>query len=120
MKTKSCNHLTVTARPTADAKAFNDNSVARMGIAHNIGKKVYYLDAVMYAHKGTKLERTLPLEKFTKGNLLKLDGYLQPKTAQDGKLNPNEIEFVITKVSDPEVIQDSEPENEEESEGETE
>lgn len=116
MKTKSCNHVSLTARPTADAKTFNDNSVARMRLAHNIGNQVFYLDAVMFAHKGTKIARELPVEKFTKGTLSQYEGYLQPKKDKDGKVLVNEVEFVITKVLEPEVVADNEPEAEEEAE----
>lgn len=120
MAHKSCNHLSITARPTADAKTFNDNSVARMRLAHNIGNKVFYVDAVFYAHKGTKLQREIPVEKLAKGVLSQYEGYLQPKTDKDGKVLSNDVEYVITKVLEPQVIAEGEPEaSEEEAEAET-
>ena len=118
MKTKSYNHLTITARPVKDASIYNEGNVARMSVAHNIGKDVFYLDAVMFAHKGTKMERTLPVDKFTKGTLLKLDGFLQPKRDKDNKPIANQFDFVITKVSEPEVVEDDKAESEDEKEAE--
>ena len=115
MNTKSVNHYSVTGRPTTDAKTYNENSVARLSIAHNIGKEVLFIDAVMYANKGTKMERELPVEKLTKGNLLKFDGFLKPRKDKDGKAIAGKFEMVITKVSEPEVIAKNEPAEDEEA-----
>ena len=111
MKAKSVNHYSVTARPTTDAKSFNDN-VARIRLAHNIGKQVFYIDAVMFANKGTKMERQLPIEKLTKGTLLRFDGFFRPKTDKEGKSLANDLEMVITKVSEPEMDESTSDEEE--------
>jgi len=119
MKTKSINYLAITARLIANAefKGQNEN-VARFTAVHHVGSDALFLNCVMFRNLGKKNERVIPMDKLTKGNTLVLEGFLKPtKWEKDGKTY-NSQDFVVTKVSEPEVIADDAPEaDEEETEG---
>lgn len=119
MKTKSVNHRAISARLIANAefKGQNEN-VARFTAVHHVGSDALFLNCVMFANKGRKNERVIPMDKLTKGNTLVLEGFDKPtKWEKDGKSYTGS-DFVVTKVSEPEVIADDSPEaDEEETEG---
>lgn len=120
MKTKSVNHFALTARLIANAefKGQNEN-VARFSAIHHVGKDALITPCVMYANKGRKNERVIPMDKLTKGNQLLLEGFMKPTswTDKDGNKRTG-IDFVVTKISEPEVIEDSAPDaDEEDAEG---
>ena len=115
MKTKSVNHLSVTARLTDNATAFGENTVARFTAVHHIGSSPLFLNCVMYANKGKKFERVIPMDKLTKGNNLLLDGYLrQVAWTNEAGEKKTKIEFVVNKINEPEVIADDAPEADDE------
>lgn len=120
MKTLSVNHLTISARLTSDAafKGENEN-VARFTAIHHVGDQPLFLNCVMFANKGKKNERVIPMERLTKGNALVLDGFLKPTSwEKDGKKRTG-TDFVVTAISEPQVIaDDAEAAPEEETEGE--
>jgi single-stranded DNA-binding protein len=120
MKTKSVNHLTISARLTSDAAYKGENqNVVRFAAVHHVGDQPLFLNCVMFANKGKKNERVIPMERLTKGNTLVLEGFLKPTSwEKDGKKRTG-YDFVVTAISEPEVIADSEDAaSEEETEGE--
>lgn len=116
MKHKSLNHLTITARLTADATSSKKETYARFPIVHNVGSTPLFLNAVFFSNQGKKYEREIPWNKLVKGNVLTLDGSLRPNpfTDADG-VTHNRIDFVVSKISEPEIIEDAETEDAEAS-----
>lgn len=119
MKTKSVNHLRISARLTDNAVLKGDNeNTARFTAIHHVGKEPLFLNCVMFANKGRKNERVIPMDKLTKGNNLILEGFLKPTTWEKDGQKRTGMDFVINAISEPEVIADDAPEaEEEESEG---
>lgn len=121
MKTKSVNHLDITARLTDNAVLKGENgNTARFTAIHHVGSNALFLNCVMFANKGKKNERVIPMDKLTKGNQLLLKGYLKPTSWTDNDKKRTGIDFVVNAIAEPEVIAEGEPESDEEesSEGE--
>lgn len=119
MRTKSVNHLSISVKVTKTAEyKGQDENVARFAAVHYVGSEPLFLNnCVMFANKGKKNERVIPMEKLTKGNQLVLDGFIKPANwEKDGKVN-RDYDFVVTRISEPEVIEDDAPEAEEDAEG---
>lgn len=121
MKTKSVNHLSITVRLTDNAvlKGEQGNAARFTGI-HHVGTDALFLNCVMFANKGKKNEREIPMDKLTKGNQLRLEGFLKPTSwkDKDGQTRTG-LDFVVNAIAEPEVIADNEPAStEEDSEGE--
>lgn len=73
----------------------------------------------MFANKGKKNERVIPMDKLTKGNQLRLEGFLKPTTWENEGAKRSGVDFVVNAISEPEVIEDNAPDAEEEdAEGE--
>ena len=119
MKTKSYNHYKLSARLTADPAVRDNGNVINFRVAHNIGATPLYLSCVIFVNKGKKNEKNVPMEKLTKGNELLLEGSLRPNTwtAKDGSTR-NGIDFVVSKISEPEIVEDSAPVDEAEADAE--
>lgn len=119
MKTKSVNHLSITARLIADATLKGDQeNTARFVAIHHVGESALFLNCVMFANKGKKNERVIPMDKLTKGNQLRLEGFLKPTSWGEGDQKRNGIDFVVNSISEPEVIADNAPESTDEDESE--
>ena len=119
MKTKSENYRRITGRITKPAAFMGENkSVVRFSAVHNVGDTPLFLNCVMFANKGEKNEREIPVNKLTKGNVLVFEGFDRPQkwTGQDGKERIS-TDFVVTSVSEPEIVEDDAPAAEEEAEG---
>lgn len=115
MKTKSVNHLAITARLTANAEfKGNQENAARFTAIHHVGNEPLFLNCVMFANKGRKNERVIPMDKLTKGNQLLLEGFLKPTSWEKDGVKRSGIDFVVTRISEPEVIEDNAPESDEE------
>jgi hypothetical protein len=112
MKTKSRNHLTITARLTNDAFSQKPETYARFGIAHNVGSTPVFLNCVFFSNKGKKYEREIPWDKLKKGNMLLFDGSLRPnvRVNQETGEEYKQIDFLVSKISEPELIEDEAPE----------
>ncbi len=117
MKTKSVNHLSITVRLTDNAvlKGEQGNAARFTGI-HHVGTDALFLNCVMFANKGKKNERVIPMDKLTKGNQLRLEGFLKPTSWGEGDQKRNGIDFVVNSISEPEVIADNAPESTDEDE----
>ena len=84
MKTKSVNHLSITARLTADATLKGDQeNTARFVAIHHVGESALFLNCVMFANKGKKNERVIPMDKLTKGNQLRLIADNAPESTDE-------------------------------------
>ena len=122
MKTKSVNHLSITARLTADATLKGDQeNTARFVAIHHVGESALFLDTEDMHWKypewtGKKNERVIPMDKLTKGNQLRLEGFLKPTSWGEGDQKRNGIDFVVNSISEPEVIADNAPESTDEDE----
>ena len=103
MKTKSVNHLSITARLTDNAVLKGDQ-----------GNTALFLNCVMFANKGKKNEHEIPMDKLTKGNQLLLEGFLKPTTWEKDGQKRTGMDFVVNAIAEPEVIADNAPEAEEE------
>lgn len=113
MKHKSLNHLTITARLTADATSSNKDIYARFPVAHNVGSTPLFLNAVFFSNQGKRYAREIPWNKLVKGNLLTLDGSLRPNPYTDADGNThNRIDFVVSRISEPELVAEDAPEAE--------
>jgi len=115
MKTKSVNSRTISARiiGTPELKGENEN-VVRFKAVHHVGSDPLFLNCVMFANKGKKNERALPMDKLTPNNNLVLKGFDKPTSwEKDGKKYTG-VDFVVTSIEEPEIIADSEPAAEEE------
>lgn len=118
MKTKSVNTRTISARiiGTPEIKGENEN-VVRFKAVHHVGSEPLFLNCVMFANKGKKNERVLPMDKLTPNNTLVFKGFDKPTSwEKDGKKYTG-VDFVVTSISEPEVIADDAPAAEEEEEG---
>jgi single-stranded DNA-binding protein len=119
MKTKSINHRIISARITNPAESKGENgNVVRFTAVHHVGDTPLFLSCVMFANKGKKNEREIPVNKLTKGNVLVLEGFDRPQKwiGQDGKERIS-VDFVVTSISEPEIVEDDAPAAEEEAEG---
>ncbi len=109
---KTNNRNIKTGRLVADAKTFEvEGKVAlvRFTIIRHVGNEPLFINCVMSANLGRKNERTLPLDKLTKGALVHVSGFDKPNnwTAEDGTkhygtdLHVAEIEFPAPKAEEP-------------------
>lgn len=115
MKTKSVNHLSISARLTDNAVLKGDQgNTARFTAIHHVGNTALFLNCVMFANKGKKNEREIPMDKLTKGNQLLLEGFLKPTTWEKDGQKRTGMDFVVNAIAEPEVIADNAPEAEEE------
>ena len=111
MKTKSANHYECTARLTAAPETRNDGNILKMRIVHNIGSTPLFLNATVFLNKGKANEKKdFPVDKLTKGNILKFSGSLRPTNWTDEKgQNRYDIDFVVSRIEEPELVEDSAP-----------
>ena len=110
-----------TGRLIADPKTFNKDgktAIVRFTIIRHIGKTPLFVNCVMSANLGRKNERELPLDKLTKGALVRVSGFDKPNnwTSPDGKkfnqvdLHVLEIEFPAPKAEEPTEEESEAPE----------
>ena len=118
MKTKSVNHIVLTGRLTENASSSKKDTYARFGIAHNVGPEPFFLNCVFFANKGRKNEREIPWDKLTKGNMLLLEGSLKPNVYvnQDTGEQRRSLEFLVNKISEPEIVEDNVPDDDNDEE----
>lgn len=101
-----------TGRLIADAKTFSKDgkiAMARFTIIRHVGKEPLFVNCVMSANLDRKNERELPLDKLTKGTLVRVSGFDKPNNwvGQDGKkfnsvdLHVLDIEFPAPKEEEP-------------------
>lgn len=120
MRIKSVNHRTISATITKGAEfKGQDENVARFTAVHHVGSEPLFLNCVMFANKGKKNERVIPMGKLSKGSVVVLDGFDKPTSYEkDGEKRRGQTDFVVTAVSEPELIDDNATEaSEEEAEG---
>ena len=113
MKTKSVNHLTISVRLTTDAATVNDGNVVKFKGVHNVGPKALFLNCVIFMNLGKKSEKKIDTAKLTKGNELVLDGSLKPTSWIDKEgRQRNGTDFVVSRISEPEIVEDGTPNQE--------